>query len=90
MPPQRKKRESLANDASDDENNNNNSNKKQKKEVEWIWEWAGDSKGGSQDVWVKYDKAVAKKIEKAYQDDGIPHFHFHLLSPLHPCPPFPH
>lgn len=30
------------------------------------WVWAGDSKKGSQDIWIEYDNDVAEKIEKAF------------------------
>ncbi|KAF2072609.1 hypothetical protein CYY_006068 [Polysphondylium violaceum] len=39
------------------------------------WYWAGDSNGGPanggghQDVWIKYDKTMAKKLEKSFQNN---------------------
>eukprot|EP00026_Physarum_polycephalum_P009006 Phypoly_transcript_09115.p1 GENE.Phypoly_transcript_09115~~Phypoly_transcript_09115.p1 ORF type:complete len:446 (+),score=106.74 Phypoly_transcript_09115:176-1339(+) len=36
-----------------------------KEKVKWVW--AGDSKKGSQDVWIEYDADIAEKIENAYK-----------------------
>jgi hypothetical protein len=35
--------------------------------LDYKWVWAGDSKKGSQDVWIEYDEDVAEKIEKAFK-----------------------
>ena len=32
-----------------------------------IWYWKGDSKGGSQDVWIRFDDAISKGVEEAKQ-----------------------
>jgi len=40
----------------------------EKKEQKILWWWLNDSaKGKQQDIWVQYDDATSKAIEKEYQ-----------------------
>jgi hypothetical protein len=41
----------------------------EEEEEDAVWQWAGDSTNGSQDVWIDYANALQSKIELAYEAD---------------------
>ncbi|EGG18645.1 poly(ADP-ribose) polymerase [Cavenderia fasciculata] len=60
----KKKKKAVSSDDSDSSENDSDSDDE---DYHATWYWAGDSAGGGhQDMWVKYDSAFAKKLEKAY------------------------
>eukprot|EP00026_Physarum_polycephalum_P002792 Phypoly_transcript_02800.p1 GENE.Phypoly_transcript_02800~~Phypoly_transcript_02800.p1 ORF type:complete len:820 (+),score=244.36 Phypoly_transcript_02800:152-2611(+) len=57
-------------DKSEKKDEKEDENEKKKKEVlsKVVWEWAGDSKTGSQNKWVKYSDKVTLLLEEAFQN----------------------